>query len=174
MSNPGAKSAMVMSEQSPTTNSDGGSVHDVVGTPIGASGGSAAISAVGGAAEGTGRTLSVSPETVGDVMVLTVSTNSNPAPTVTSVSGGGVSTWSLAKGETDNSYGYADDEKWTSVATATGAAVARLMSECLNEAMHRWAPGSSVRFVVDVGVVLRWSDAQKPVSIATPATTGPP
>jgi DNA polymerase-1 len=42
-------------------------------------------------------------------------------------------------------------------------AVARLLDDCLQEAGHRWAPDDSVRFVADVGVFERWSDAKQGV-----------
>ncbi|MGD9995974.1 MAG: DNA polymerase [Ilumatobacteraceae bacterium] len=38
--------------------------------------------------------------------------------------------------------------------------VAGLVVDCLGEAAHRWAPDRSVRFVADVAVVPRWSDAK--------------
>ena len=41
-----------------------------------------------------------------------------------------------------------------------GEAVARLLDECLQEAAHRWAPDDSVRFVAEIGVIPRWSDAK--------------
>lgn len=41
-----------------------------------------------------------------------------------------------------------------------GAAVAQLLHDCLAEAAHRWTNGSAVRFVADVSVVTRWSDAK--------------
>ena len=41
-----------------------------------------------------------------------------------------------------------------------GAAVARLLDDCLHEAAHRWAPDDSVRFVADISVIRRWSDAK--------------
>ena len=40
-----------------------------------------------------------------------------------------------------------------------GDAVARLLDDCLREAAHRWAPDDSVRFIADVSVISRWSDA---------------
>ena len=39
-------------------------------------------------------------------------------------------------------------------------AVARLVDEGLQEAAHRWAPDGTVRFVVDIGTIARWSDAK--------------
>lgn len=39
-------------------------------------------------------------------------------------------------------------------------AVATLLDDCLAEAAHRWAPDRSVRFVADVSVIARWSDAK--------------
>jgi DNA polymerase-1 len=40
-----------------------------------------------------------------------------------------------------------------------GTAVAELIDRCLQEAASRWAPSSGVRFVADIDVVERWSDA---------------
>ncbi len=89
--------------------------------PAGSSGGPVTISAVGALAAGTGTTLSDSPQVAGDLMVLTVTTVNSTPPTVTSVSGGGVSDWSLAKRATDSSYADVDEEVWTGVVTTTGA-----------------------------------------------------
>lgn len=36
----------------------------------------------------------------------------------------------------------------------------RLVTECLAEAAHRWAPDASVRFVAEVSVIQRWSQAK--------------
>ncbi len=41
-----------------------------------------------------------------------------------------------------------------------GDTVARLVVDALDEAAQRWAPGGTVRFVADVSVVARWSDAK--------------
>lgn len=41
-----------------------------------------------------------------------------------------------------------------------GAAVAALLDDALQEAAHRWSPGSGVRFVADVSILHRWSDAK--------------
>jgi DNA polymerase-1 len=41
-----------------------------------------------------------------------------------------------------------------------GAAVADLFVECLDEAAARWAPSDAVRFVAEVSVIERWSDAK--------------
>jgi DNA polymerase-1 len=41
-----------------------------------------------------------------------------------------------------------------------GTEVADLFMKCLAEASHRWAPDDSVRFVADVSVISRWSDAK--------------
>ncbi len=38
--------------------------------------------------------------------------------------------------------------------------VAELVAAGLDEAVHRWAPGTAVRFVADIAVVSRWSDAK--------------
>ena len=41
-----------------------------------------------------------------------------------------------------------------------GHAVAHVVDECLQEAAHRWAPGTPVRFVADTTTIARWSDAK--------------
>ncbi len=41
-----------------------------------------------------------------------------------------------------------------------GRAVADLMVECLGEAAAHWAPSDAVRFIADVSVIERWSDAK--------------
>lgn len=48
------------------------------------------------------------------------------------------------------------------VHTPAGAAaeVEQLVRDCLAEAAQRWAPGTPVRFVADVSVVQRWSEAK--------------
>jgi DNA polymerase-1 len=38
--------------------------------------------------------------------------------------------------------------------------VAALLATCLDEAVHRWAPRTRVRFLADVSVISRWSDAK--------------
>jgi DNA polymerase-1 len=35
-----------------------------------------------------------------------------------------------------------------------------LVTDALDEAVARWAPGSGVRFVADLRIVERWSDAK--------------
>jgi DNA polymerase I len=39
-------------------------------------------------------------------------------------------------------------------------AVARLLDDCLDEAVRRWAPDDSVRFIADIGTVERWSSSK--------------
>ncbi|MDQ1519472.1 MAG: polymerase [Actinomycetota bacterium] len=41
-----------------------------------------------------------------------------------------------------------------------GDAVVQVLDDCLREAAHRWAPDDSVRFVADISVINRWSDAK--------------
>jgi DNA polymerase I len=41
-----------------------------------------------------------------------------------------------------------------------GEAAAGLVVDCLADAARRWAPNGSVRFVADVSVIARWSDAK--------------
>jgi DNA polymerase-1 len=52
------------------------------------------------------------------------------------------------------------DELLVQAPVDDGDAVARVLDECLREAAHRWAPDDSVRFVADVSVIRRWSDAK--------------
>lgn len=39
-------------------------------------------------------------------------------------------------------------------------AVAQLLYDCLDEAVRRWAPNDSVRFIADISAIERWSDAK--------------
>jgi DNA polymerase-1 len=52
------------------------------------------------------------------------------------------------------------DELLVHAPAAEGPAVAGLVDACLQEAARRWAPGAPVRFVADVAVLDRWSDAK--------------
>jgi DNA polymerase-1 len=56
------------------------------------------------------------------------------------------------------------DELLVEAPTEAGDAVARALSDCLQEAARRWAPGSSVRFVADVAILQRWSEAKEPTA----------
>ncbi len=51
------------------------------------------------------------------------------------------------------------DELVVHVPIEYGSSVAELLHACLREAAHRWAPGTEVRFVADVSIIERWSDA---------------
>jgi len=53
------------------------------------------------------------------------------------------------------------DELLVHAPVGHGDAVARLLDDCLREAAHRWAPDDSVRFLADVTVIHRWSDAKE-------------
>jgi DNA polymerase-1 len=46
-----------------------------------------------------------------------------------------------------------------------GDAVAARLRECLDETAVRWAPPAAVRFVADVSVIARWSEAKEPAAI---------
>jgi DNA polymerase-1 len=39
--------------------------------------------------------------------------------------------------------------------------VAKLLDDCLGEVVRRWAPNDSVRFIADIAVIERWSDAKE-------------
>jgi DNA polymerase-1 len=52
------------------------------------------------------------------------------------------------------------DELLVHTPTEHGDAVARLLDDCLQEAAIRWAPDRSVRFVADISVLRRWSEAK--------------
>jgi hypothetical protein len=85
------------------------------------SSGPATIASVGSLSFKAGTdttTLAVTPQHVGDLEVLTIKADANV--TVTSISGGGVSSWTKAEGYT----GYAghDLEIWTGAVTSSGAA----------------------------------------------------
>ncbi len=52
------------------------------------------------------------------------------------------------------------DELLVHVPVEHGDATAALVDDALAEAAHRWAPDDSVRFVADIAVIPRWSDAK--------------
>ena len=52
------------------------------------------------------------------------------------------------------------DELLVHAPSERGPEVARLLEDCLQEAAHRWAPDDSVRFVAEISVIPRWSDAK--------------
>ena len=52
------------------------------------------------------------------------------------------------------------DELLVHAPSEHGDSVAKLLDDCLREAAHRWAPDDSVRFVADISVIRRWSDAK--------------
>jgi hypothetical protein len=37
----------------------------------------------------------------------------------------------------------------------------QLVDDCLQEAVHNWAPDSSVRFLADIAIIKRWSNAKE-------------
>ncbi len=52
------------------------------------------------------------------------------------------------------------DELLVHAPERNGDDVAVLVTECLREAAHRWAPDDSVRFLADVAVIRCWADAK--------------
>ena len=52
------------------------------------------------------------------------------------------------------------DELLVQAPAEQGPAVQRLLTDCLHEATAHWAPDDSVRFVADVSVIGRWSEAK--------------
>jgi DNA polymerase-1 len=52
------------------------------------------------------------------------------------------------------------DELLVQAPMERGAVVAQVVGGCLQEAAHRWAADDAVRFVADISVIQRWSDAK--------------
>ena len=52
------------------------------------------------------------------------------------------------------------DELVVHVGVESAVAVAQLLDDCLQEAVRHWAPDGAVRFLADIAVVERWSDAK--------------
>jgi DNA polymerase-1 len=52
------------------------------------------------------------------------------------------------------------DELLVHAPASSADAVAAVVDDALQEAAHRWAPGTPVRFVADTSIVTRWSDAK--------------
>lgn len=90
------------------------------GTTTTAAGGGGVISAVGRLATGNGTSLSVDPQNAGDLMVFAVEDSNSTPPTVSSVSGGGVSTWTRYAREDDSANTQDNDEIWAGVVTSIG------------------------------------------------------
>jgi DNA polymerase-1 len=53
------------------------------------------------------------------------------------------------------------DELLVHVSAESAVSVARLLDDCLQEAVRRWAPDGSVRFLADTAVVERWSAGKR-------------
>jgi DNA polymerase-1 len=54
------------------------------------------------------------------------------------------------------------DELLIQTPEQSAVTVAELVARGLDEAVQRWAPGTSVRFLADIAIVKRWSDAKAP------------
>ena len=52
------------------------------------------------------------------------------------------------------------DELLVHASQEHAATVAELVTRGLDEAVHRWAPGTPVRFLADIAIIPRWSDAK--------------
>ena len=61
------------------------------------------------------------------------------------------------------------DELLVHVQKEQADAVAALLAGCLEEAAARWAPGLAVRFLAEISVLARWSDAGD----GAPSSMGP-
>lgn len=55
-----------------------------------------------------------------------------------------------------------------------GGAVAQLLDDCLGEAVRRWTPYDAVRFIADIGVIARWSDAKDSAAVPAKDSAAPP
>jgi DNA polymerase-1 len=53
------------------------------------------------------------------------------------------------------------DELLVHAPSEHGNSVARLIDDCLGEAVRRWAQDDSVRFIADISVIDRWSEAKE-------------
>ncbi len=62
--------------------------------------------------------LSVNPEKVGDLMLLGIEDSNTTPPTVSGVSGGGVSSWTLIASDSDVTYTQDGDEIWEGIVSA--------------------------------------------------------
>ena len=52
------------------------------------------------------------------------------------------------------------DELLVQAPEEQAADVAELVAGALDEAVHRWAPRTPVRFLADIAIIRRWSDAK--------------
>lgn len=113
------------------------------------------ISPVGTLASASGDSLTVSPQTVGDLMVLTVSTDNSTPPTVTSVTGGGVSDWSLAQRFDDTTNALLNAEIWYGTISTTGSSTITAtisgFSNFTDLTAQEFSAGGAATWSVDTG-----------------------
>ena len=131
------------------------------------------ISAVGSFANDTGSSaLSVSPKTAGDMLVLAVQAQPATSAQVSSVSGGGVSTWSKAIAYPGSAEG-SDVELWWGVVSSVGTSTVTVSwksgtPEYRELAAQEFSAGSGATWSVD-----NTGGSASTTSTATFASLGP-
>ena len=127
-------------------------------TPVGSL---AAASAPAGA---NSLSLSVHPQNIGDLMLLGIEDSNTTLPTVSSVSGGGVSSWTLIASDADATYTQDGDEIWEGVVTTPGPSTITITLNGFSDGddllAQEFTAGSSVTWSLDKSGKVTGTDAQ--------------
>jgi hypothetical protein len=121
----------------------------------------AAASAPAGADSGS---LSVDPQHVGDLMLFGIEDSNTTLPTVSSVSGGGVSSWTLLASDPDATYTQDGDEIWEGVVATPGQSTITFTLNGYSDGddllAQEFTVGSSVTWSLDKSGTVTGVDAQ--------------
>ena len=108
--------------------------------------------------------LSVHPQNVGDLMLLGIEDSNTTLPTVSSVSGGGVSSWTLLASDADTTYTQDSDEIWEGVVTAPGPSNIAIALDGYSDGddllAQEFTAGSLVTWSLDKSGKVTGTDAQ--------------
>ena len=137
-------------------------------TPVGS------LATGGGTGPSSPTSLSVDPQTVGDLMILGVEVSNSTPPTISEVSGGGVSSWSRAVGDDDTTYTQDDLEIWEGVVTSTGPSTINIAASGFSDGddllAQEFAAGAGAVWSVDTsGKVTGTSNANFNYPSLTPS-----
>ena len=121
----------------------------------------AAASVQAGASSGS---LSVDPQNVGDLMLFGIEDSNTTLPTVSSVSGGGVSSWTLLASDLDAAYTQDGDEIWEGVVTTPGPSTVTMTLNGYSDGddllAQEFTAGSPVTWSLDKSGTVTGTDAQ--------------
>ena len=109
--------------------------------------------------------LSIDPEHVGDLMLLGIEDSNTTLPTVSSVFGGGASSWTLIASDPDATYTQDGDEIWEGIVTTAGPATLTVTLNGFSDGddlvAQEFTAGSSVTWTLDKSGKVTGTDAQE-------------